>query len=282
MSYKTILVHVDKSRRVNERIRLAAAIAHDESAHLVGSAATGISRYIYQSSMMGDGMAYSAHIEAHMDLLRTQCKQALHDFEEAARMTNIRSFEARLMDDEAGAGLSLQGRYSDLLVLGQTNFDDPMSSTMPDLPEYVVLNSGRPVLIVPYAGRFDAVGKRVLVAWDASISATRAVTAALPLLRRADVVEVVVFNADDQDDAHGEQPGADIALYLARHDVNVNVTRQKSKSDIGSALLSMTNDLASELIVMGGYGHSRFREILLGGVTRTVLESMTVPVLMTH
>ena len=153
---------------------------------------------------------------------------------------------------------------------------------MPDFPEYVVINSGRPVLIVPYAGRFDTFGKRVLVAWDASISATRAVTAALPLLRRADAVEIVVFNADVQDDAHGEQPGADIALYLARHDVKVNVVRQNSKIDIGNALLSMTNDLNSDLMVMGGYGHSRFREILLGGVTRTVLESMTVPVLMAH
>ena len=282
MSYKTILVHVDKSGHVNERIRLAAAIAHDEGAHLIGTAATGISRYIYQSSTMGDGMTYSAHIEAHIDVLRAQCKQALHAFEETARLANARSFEARLVDDEAGVGISLQGRYSDLIVLGQTNFDDPASSTMPDLPEYVVLNSGRPVLIVPYAGHFDTIGKRVLVAWDASISATRAVTAAIPLLHRADVVEVVVFNADDQDDAHGEQPGADIALYLARHDVKVNVTRQKSKIDIGNALLSMTNDLASDLMVMGGYGHSRFREILLGGVTRTVLESMTVPVLMTH
>lgn len=282
MSYKTILVHVDKSGHVSERIRLAAAIAHDENAHLIGAAATGISRYIYQTGMGGDGIAYSAHLEAHMDVLRAQGKQALHTFEQAVRQADVRSFESRLVDDEAGAGISLQARYSDLVVLGQIDVNDPAASTMPDFPEYVIINSGRPVLIVPYAGRFDTFGKRVLVAWDASISATRAVTAALPLLRRADAVEVVVFNADAQGDAHGEQPGADIALYLARHDVKVNVVRQNSKIDIGNALLSMTNDLNSDLMIMGGYGHSRFREILLGGVTRTVLESMTVPVLMAH
>lgn len=282
MSYKTILVHVDKSAHVSERIRIAATIAHDESAHLIGAAATGVSRYFYQAGMVGSGIAYSSHLEAHIDVLRAQGKQALQAFEQTARVADVRSFETRLVDDEAGAGISLQARYSDLAVLGQADLNDQAAATMPDFPEYVVLSSGRPVLIVPYAGQFDTVGKRVLVAWDASISATRAVTASLPLLRRADTVEVVVFNPDEQGDAHGEQPGADIALYLARHDVKVNVVRQNSKIDIGNSLLSMTNDLNSDLMVMGGYGHSRFREILLGGVTRTVLASMTVPVLMAH
>jgi nucleotide-binding universal stress UspA family protein len=93
---------------------------------------------------------------------------------------------------------------------------------------------------------------------------------------------VAVFNSEQQGDAHGEMPGGDIALYLARHNVKVDVLPQKTDIDVGSALLSMASDLASDMIVMGGYGHSRFREILLGGVTRTVLGSMTVPVLMSH
>jgi nucleotide-binding universal stress UspA family protein len=282
MSYKTVLVHVDKSRHANERLRIATAIAHAEGAHLIGAAATGVSRYIYQAGMLGDGAAYTAHLEAHMDVLRAQGKQALKAFEDAVRLAEVRSVETRLVDDEAGAGISLQARYADLVVIGQTDPDEQNPSTMPDFPEYVVLNSGRPVLVVPYAGKFDTFGKRVMIAWDASISATRAVTASIPLLRRADTVDVVVFNADDQGDAHGEQPGADIALYLARHNVKVNVVRQKSRIDIGNALLSAATDLASDMIVMGCYGHSRFREILLGGVSRTVLESMTVPVLMGH
>lgn len=282
MSYKTILVHVDKSRHANERLRIATTLAHDEGAHLIGAAVTGVSRYIYQAGMLGDGAAYTAHLEAHMDVLRAQGKEALKAFEDAVRLAEVRSFESRLVDDEAGAGISLQARYADLVVIGQTDLEEQNPSTMPDFPEYVVLNSGRPVLVVPYAGRFDTFGKRVMIAWDASISATRAVTASIPILRRADTVDVVVFNPDSKGDAHGEQPGADIALYLARHNVKVNVVRQNSKIDIGNSLLSAATDLASDMIVMGCYGHSRFREILLGGVSRTVLESMTVPVLMGH
>lgn len=282
MSYKTVLVHVDKSRHAAERLRLATAIAREEGSHLIGAAATGVSRYIYQAGMLGDGAAYTAHLEAHMDVLREQGKESLKSFEEVVRLAEVRSYESRLVDDEAGAGISLQARYADLVVIGQTDLDDPNPATMPDFPEYVVLNSGRPVLVVPYTGDFSTFGKRALIAWDASVSSTRAVTASIPLLRRADVVDVVVFNADAQGDAHGEQPGADIALYLARHNVKVNVVHKHTNIDIGNSLLSAATDLASDLIVMGCYGHSRFREILLGGVSRTVLESMTVPVLMAH
>ena len=282
MSYKTILVHVDKSKHASQRIRLAANIALREEAHLIGAAPTGVSRYIYQTGMMGDSTGFTTSLEAHMDMLREQGKEATKEFEAIVQQTGVPSFESRLIDDEAGAGVSLQARYCDLVVLGQTDLDEPSPSTLPDFPEYVVINSGRPVLIVPYTGQFDMVGRKPMVAWDASTSATRAVTAAIPLLKRADSVDVMVFNADEQGDAHGEQPGADIALYLTRHKIKVNVELQKTQTDVGNALLSAATDFGSDMIVMGGYGHTRFREILLGGVTRTVLESMTVPVLMSH
>jgi nucleotide-binding universal stress UspA family protein len=282
MPYKTILVHVDKSRHASERLRIAAQIALNEQAHLIGAALTGVSRFVYQAGLMGDGAGFTAQLETHLDLLRAQAKESLVGFEAAARTAGISSCESQLVDDEAGAGISLLGRYSDLIVIGQTDRDDPSPATLPDFPEYVVMSSGRPVLVVPYAGQFDTVGRRVLVAWNGSTSATRAVTNAIPLLRRADIVEVVVFNVDASSDTHGEQPGADIALYLARHDIKVDVIRQKTGIDIGNALLSLATDLGSDMIVMGGYGHSRFREILMGGVTRTVLQAMTVPVLMSH
>jgi nucleotide-binding universal stress UspA family protein len=282
MSYKTILVHVDKSRHAVERMRIAAKIANDEQAHLIGAALTGISRFVYQAGLMGDGAGFSAQLEAHLELLREQAKECLVNFEATAKASGVASYESQLVDDEAGAGISLLGRYSDLIVIGQTDREEPAPATLPDFPEYVVMSSGRPVLVVPYAGQFESVGRRMLVAWNGSTSATRAVTNAIPLLRRADIVEVVVFNSDASGDVHGEVPGADIALYLARHDVKVNVTRQKTGIDVGNALLSIATDLGSDMIVMGGYGHSRFREILMGGVTRTVLQAMTVPVLMSH
>lgn len=282
MSYKTVLVHVDNDKHASERIKLAARIAMNEEAHLIGAAPSGVSRFIYQSKFIYEGGGMSTHLDSHLDELRKHAKEALTTFEKTAKTMGVRSYEARQVDDEAGGGVSLQARYSDLVVIGQTDVDEPSSTTLPDFPEFVIMNSGRPVLIVPYTGHFDTVAKRALIAWDASTSATRAVTAAIPLLKHAENVDVVVFNPDSRGDAHGEQPGADIALYLARHGIKVNVVRQKTDIDVGNALLSIAADLGSDLLVMGGYGHSRFREILLGGVTRTVLESMTVPVLMSH
>jgi nucleotide-binding universal stress UspA family protein len=153
---------------------------------------------------------------------------------------------------------------------------------MPDFPQYVVINSGRPVLIVPYSGKFENIGNRVLIAWDASMAATRTVTNALPLLKRAQIVEVALFNPESQPQVHGALPGSDVAIYLARHGIKVEVLQRTTDADIGTALLALATELDSDLLVMGGYGHSRFREILLGGVTRTVLEAMTIPVLMSH
>jgi nucleotide-binding universal stress UspA family protein len=282
MSYKTVLVHVDNDKHANERIKFAAKIAISEDAHLIGAAPSGVSRYIFQSKFIYEGGAMAMHVGSHLEELRKHAQDALTAFENTAKQEGVNSYEARQVDDEAGGGISLQARYSDIVVIGQTNLDDPSPTTLPDFPEFVIMNSGRPVLIIPYAGTYGTVAKRVLIAWDASTSATRAVTAAIPLMKRAENVDVVVFNPDARGDVHGEQPGADIGLYLARHGIKVNVVRQKTDIDVGNALLSIAADLSSDMLIMGGYGHSRFREILLGGVTRTVLESMTVPILMAH
>lgn len=282
MSYKTVLVHVDKDKHASERVKFAAQIAMKEEAHLIGAAPSGISRFIYQSRFIYEGGGMATHLDNHLEELRKASRDSLAQFENTVKGLGVQSYETRQVDDEAGADISLQARYSDLVVIGQTNPDESSTATLADFPEFVVMNSGRPVLIVPYVGTYESVPKRVLIAWDTSTSATRAVTAAIPMLKRAENVDVVVFNPESRGDAHGEQPGADIALYLARHRIKVNVVRQKTDIDVGNALLSIATDLGSDMIVMGGYGHSRFREILLGGVTRTVLESMTVPVLMAH
>jgi nucleotide-binding universal stress UspA family protein len=137
------------------------------------------------------------------------------------------------------------------------------------------------VLFVPYTGRFRDIGKRVLVAWNASREAARAVSDALPILAQAQSVEVVAFDPDGAD--HGEVAGADIALFLARHGVKASAARQSAPDiDVGSQILSRVADSNADLLVMGGYGHSRLRELALGGATRTVLDSMTLPVLMAH
>lgn len=279
MTYKTILVHADQSRHAPQRIRVAAELALRDNAHLTGVAMTGVSRYLL------DGDAATLKEPAlitHMDYLRKGAEQALAQFEEIVRQIGVLSWEMRIVDDEPAGGVSLEARYADLVVLGQVDTQEVLPGLMADFPEYVVMNGGRPVLLVPYAGRFAHVGGKVMVAWDGSMEASRAVVGALPMLRQAREVKVVVFNAEEQVNVHGQQPGADMALYLARHGVKVDVLQETTQQDSGNALLSLAADLGADLLVMGCYAHTRFREMLLGGATRTVLASMTLPVLMSH
>ncbi|MFZ6644728.1 universal stress protein [Undibacterium sp. TJN25] len=279
MSYKTVLVHVDESIRSDFRARIAADIARDEGAHLIGTAVTGVSRFIYQ-----DGNISSAdpNLATHLQFLSERAARSVTGFTQRMQELDAPSYEGMVAHDEAGGGIGLLARYCDLVVVGQASRNEPSPSVLPDFAEYLVMHSGRPVLIVPYVEDFTSVARRPLVAWDASRESTRAVTDAIPLLKRAELVQVAIFNPNAASDAHGEQPGADIALFLSRHGVKVQVSVHKTSTDVGNALLSLAHDLDSDLIVMGGYGHSRFREMIMGGVTRTVMESMTVPILMSH
>ena len=280
MSYKTVLVHVDQSRHAPQRILIAAEIALRDNTHLIGVAMTGISRYLLNSS--NTGIRLDPALVTHIDYLRGEAERALLQYEEIVAQMGVSSWERRLIDDEPAGGLTLEARYADLAVVGQIDTDEVLPGLMIDFVEYVVMNAGRPVLVVPHAGTFIQLGKKVLLAWDGSMEASRAITGAMPFLHHAQDVNVVIFNAEQQVDLHGEQPGADIALYLTRHGVKVNVLQQTTEHDTGTALLSLSADISADLMVMGCYAHSRFREILLGGASRTVLESMTLPVLMVH
>jgi len=277
MPYKTILVHVDESGHASERIKIAAAVAMTERSHLIGTAVTGASRYLLQSRILAD---IDPNLQGHLAFLRERAERGLADFDTAVHLLGLPSFEKHLVDDEAGGGICLHARYADLVVIGQYDPGESSPVVMPDFPQYVVLHCGRPVLLIPHTGRFDNIGRCALVAWDASMQATRAVTDAIPLLQRADTVHVVVFNAGAQPQLQSARPGADIAAYLARHDIKVEVLRKRTDGDIGDALLALVQELDADLLVMGGYGHVRFREIILGRVTEKILARMTAPVLM--
>jgi len=279
MPYKTILVHVDQSSRLSQHVRIAVEMASAVQGHVIGTAMTGVSTYLYENPSVGAGEPYLA---SHLAVMKRIRGEALDRFESELGKSAPVSYERRLVLDETAGGLTLQAHYCDLVVMGQTDPDDFPSAAIFDLPAYVMLHCARPVLIIPYHGDFSNIEKRVLVAWDGSSSATRALVNAMPLLRRAQKVDLAVFNPHRQPIVHGEQPGVDIALYLARHDISVNVICNETDASIGSALLSLSDELESTCLVMGGYGHTRFRETMLGGVTHTVLESMTVPVLMSH
>ena len=275
MSYKTILVHVDDSPRAPARIALAAHIAGEHGAHLVGAAMTGVSRYIFYGSNVDITRTV---LDTQLQMLIDGANEALGQFETIAAGVPGLSFEKRMVDDDDGPGLALQGRYADLVVLTQADPNVPITRIAPDLPAYVMLNSACPVLVAPFAGAPAEAGTHPLVAWDESVQASRAVANAVPMLRRARKVSLVMFNAV----AEPRLAGADIALYLARHGVNVEVLRKETEFEVGFALLSLAAELGADLLVMGGYGHARFREVVLGGVTQTILANMTIPVSMSH
>ena len=176
--------------------------------------------------------------------------------------------------------LARQARHADLAILGQPEPDDPSVAGM-RLVEAALLEGGRPVLVVPRIGTAGLPPRRVLAAWDGSAPAARALGDALPLLRRAERVALAVVDPERLGGRLGEQPGADIAAHLARHGVKVEVQAVPSGGlATADVLLDLAADTAADLLVMGGYGHSRLRELAFGGTTRDVLGRMTVPVLL--
>ena len=288
MTYKTVLLHIDDSAGRTARIEAAASITQACGGHLTGVALTGVSRLLYQNQPDLDA---DPNLSLHLNFLRERATHALDGFEQQVRAAGVASFEQRVLDDEAAGGISLLARYADLVVISQYNAKDKSPSVMRDFPAYVLLHSGRPVLIVPYAPPLPllappAAARNVLISWNASKEASRAVSAALPLLQRAGQVHVAIFDAQVHAAEHGEQPGAELTHYLARHGVEARLHLLDGggvrRGDIGEALLSQAADLSADLLVMGAYGHSRLRETILGGVTRTILQSMTIPVLMAH
>ncbi len=279
MQYKTILVHVDRSPHAATRIRIAAEMAARENAHLIGAAMTGIPRYVFEQSEVDLTRTVMAN---HVDALYRRADEALAQFDRIAAQAGLQSHEARRINDDDQGGLIRQARYCDLVVLSQADRSEAVMPVVSNLPEYAVLNSGRPILITPHAGDFKTVGERILVAWDGTTESTRALANAIPALRHAEKVVIAAFNSSGGTSAHDEKPEADIAQYLSRHDIRAEVMQPTTSLDIGNALLSLAADLGSDLLVMGGYGHTRLRETLMGGVTRTVLETMTIPVLMSH
>jgi nucleotide-binding universal stress UspA family protein len=270
MSYKTVLVHVDQGRDVQARVAVAAQVALANDGHLVGAAMTGISPYVFAAAGLNPAVP---PLLMSFDGLRQEAAQALEAFEQQSRALGVASFEKRQVEDQAGPGMSMQARYADLLVISQADRASPAPRLRADFPEYVLFNCARPVLVVPAGMPARPVGRRVMVGWNGSREATRALTSAIPLLKGAEQVEVAVLNPELEGDMHGPLAGAEIALFLARHGIRVEVRTLSGVGDVGASLLSLAGDGGADLLVMGAYGSSRIGEILLGGATRTVLAS---------
>jgi nucleotide-binding universal stress UspA family protein len=146
----------------------------------------------------------------------------------------------------------------------------------------MILISGRPALLIPYIGDCETIGENVMIAWDGSRQASRAVHDAMPVLEDAKNVTVMVINPKDKGNGSGKEPGAGVVRHLAEHGIKATAEHVTTDLDPGNMLLSRASDKGIDLIIMGAYGHARWTELVLGGVTKHMLQHMTVPVLMSH
>lgn len=272
--FKDILVHMDDGAACAARLEAAIGVAMDHDAHLIGA-------YVIPP------IEIPAYIEIHVpeDVIRQQARaheeaavRAEKRFKETTEKAGI-SLEWRLIHGSKVESLGLHARYADVAVVGQRSPDENGG----DMPNRFLLSVGRPVLVVPYAGTYPKIGERIMVAWDASRLVSRAIGDAMPLLDRANKVHVMAIDPHGGREGHGDVPGADMCLHLARHGITAEAQHAFSGDiDPADMLLSRIADESVDLLVMGAYGHARWREIVLGGFTRHVLQHMTVPVLVSH
>ncbi|MEX2453496.1 MAG: universal stress protein [Rhodospirillaceae bacterium] len=280
MDLTNILVHVDASERAAERIRLAANIAKTCDAHVTGTFAIPDP---YIAAYMASGYVPVEIFETQREEAFKQSGDARKVFEDIVSKAGVKG-EYRTEEGAVSDVVARHARYADLAVVGKGDRDDPVKYPYPELSGDLVMTCGRPVLVVPNSGGFETVGRRILVCWNASREATRAVNDAMPFLAKADKVTVLAVNpAKSSGGDHGEIPSADIALHLARHGVKAEASSTAAdRIEISDVILARASDLGADLIVSGAYGHSRTREWVFGGVTENLMRDTTVPVLMSH
>ncbi len=281
MALKNIEVFVDATPEGEKRADYAATLAHQCGAHLAGIhvVSAGLPEHRTDSFVVGE--------KAIRSWLAWQ-KAA----DEAITATVRRRFEAISAKRDLSAefrvirrggpdeDLILSSLHSDLVVIGQRELHELPGYLS---PERLLLASGAPILVVPSGWKSEPIGQKILVGWNASREARRAVADALPFLVAAASVTLLVVDSNERADRHGEEPGADIALYLARHGAHVEVEQVSSRgSPVAGIILSYAADHGVDLIVIGAYSHARSVEMVFGGVTRTLLKQASIPVLMSR
>jgi nucleotide-binding universal stress UspA family protein len=278
MVYRSVLVHLDDDPRCDARVDLAARIAVERDARLVGLAPTGwLEGYASVPSPLGGEQLALASAALR------ECAEALAvRFRERCKAVPLRAVAAFV--DEAAMSWSVvaHGHGHDLIVLGQPTPQHLGHRRARAELEQVVLHASRPVLVVPYAGSLEPFGRNVLIAWNGSREAARAAADAMPLLTAAREVHLVEFRRPIDADEPGTADLQAALEWLRWHGVEAHSRLEVSEIDVGNALLSRANDLGADLVVMGAFTHARWTERVLGGATRSLLEQMTVPVLMSH
>jgi nucleotide-binding universal stress UspA family protein len=269
------LVHVDQFQQSRNRLTAAVALAERHKARLIGLAVAPDPSMT--ATMVGAAPAnmvsmLNAAMEENLGAAEAQFNTALS--------TTGLHYEFRRDTGSAADILSLHARYADLTILGQTDPDDEIKSW---LDHSVPLLAGGPVLVIPYAGHFSKIGTRPMIAWNGTREAARAVKDAMVFLQRADAVDVLEVVTDRKKLDAAQARTSDLCTFLARHGVKAEASQLlASEIEISDLIISRMADLGSDLLVMGAYGHSRFREVVMGGVTRDVLRSTPVPILLAH
>jgi nucleotide-binding universal stress UspA family protein len=272
---KDILVNLSVVEGRDLACDYALSVAHAFNAHLAGIA------FACDPVLAIAGEAMPPRwIEEQRAKVPEAAKAAVAKFEEGAHRVGL-SAESRVLNAAVGEGPKLFGQIArrfDLSIVQQNNPERPANEDA--VIEAALFDSGRPVLIVPYIQTEGLSLNHVLVCWDGSRNAARAIADSQPFLARAKVIEVVTIGTDIKSN---EIPGADIAHHLARHGLNIELKKiVVTDLDVPNAILSHAADISGDFIVMGGYGHSRLREFILGGATRGILATMTVPTFMSH
>jgi nucleotide-binding universal stress UspA family protein len=275
---KSILVHVDASPHCPVRLAQAQQLAQALDCTVTALFAASPTDLQYPF-----GMAPGLEVTAMANAIDTSRRERARAHVDAAVAAGADRLEwAELRRDQGLMAFTRAALYADLVLLGQ---HDPRHGSVQDVPadfvEWTLHDSGKPALVLPYTTQGPQPMRTALVAWKESREAARALSAALPLLRLAHQVHVVMWN--DSQSPHSPADAAPLLACLQRHGVVAEVHRQgPATSQLGDHLLSLAADLGADLLVMGCYGHARIREWVTGGVTRTVLASMTLPVLMSH
>jgi nucleotide-binding universal stress UspA family protein len=278
--YKTVLIHLNDERRAGQLIDAAAHIADRHSAHLIGL-------FVVPPSVVGPFTRVAGRlVQGGRQAFRDEASRIRAAFEVATAgrpvVAEWRTIEPSHDHPGCAEAVIEQARAADLVVTSQS---DPSweYSVLLDFPERLALESGRPTLVVPHAGRFPHWGRRVLVAWNGKREAARAVFDALPVLKEAEAVRVLWVNPGNEPGASTGLTAVEIAAALARHGVKCETAQSVTAGlEVSDDLLSRLADFGADLLVMGCYGHSRFREMVLGGASRGILAHATVPVMMSH
>lgn len=280
MTLKTILVCLNHTERNAAVLKVASALALKHEAHVIGL-------YVIPAVYVHPGISLHASTEV-IEIGRKFFEQHAETTETFFKATMDREgFRGEWRKEDGmshlvASAVVQHGRQADLVVVSQAgmNSDDGAEA---DFAERVVLESGRPVLIVPNAGNFDTVAENAVIGWNATRESARAAFEAIPLLANGGKAHITWVDSELRAYDNTSLPGAELATSFARHGIEA-IAEPTTAPDIdpADALLNRASDAGADLLVMGAYGHSRLREFVFGGATRKILDQMTVPVLMSH